>query len=79
MLVDSESNHFVLSKPKDGTTTHIDHVLLKEIIFVTILSFLLVLICNHLNIPSLFACIVAGIVLGPSGGNYLKVSHVYYL
>ena len=73
LLVDSDSNHFVLSKPKDTTTTHIDHNLLKEIIFITTLSFLLVLLGNFVNLPSNFACVVAGVLLGPSGGNYITV------
>uniref|UniRef100_A0A7M5UXU9 Cation/H+ exchanger transmembrane domain-containing protein n=1 Tax=Clytia hemisphaerica TaxID=252671 RepID=A0A7M5UXU9_9CNID len=72
MLIDADSNHFVLSKPKDTTTTHIDHNLLKEIIFLTTLSFLFVIIGNLLNMPSNFACVVAGVMLGPSGGNYIK-------
>lgn len=63
----------MLAKPKDTTTTHIDHNLLKEIIFLTSLSFILVLIGNLLNMPSNFACVIAGVMLGPSGGNYIKV------
>jgi len=72
MLVDSDSNHYVLSKPKDSTTTHVDHLLLREIIFLIMVSFLLIIVCNLLKLPSMFACIIAGVILGPSGGGYLK-------
>ena len=73
MLIDSDSNHYVLSKPKDSTTTHIDHILLKDIILLTMVAFVLTIICSLLKLPSMFASIVTGVILGPSGGGYLKV------
>ena len=73
MLIDSDSNHYVLSKPKDSTTTHIDHTLLRDIILLTMVAFVLTIVCSLIRLPSMFASIVTGVILGPSGGGYLKV------
>lgn len=73
-LIDSHNNQFVLSKPKDGTITHVDNNFLKDIIYIVIFSLALSIPCSWLNVPNLFAYILTGIVLGPSGMNYLKVS-----
>lgn len=73
MLIDSESNHFVLSKPKDGTVTHVDHVLLKDIMCLVMVAFIVMLLCNLLKLPSIFAAVFAGVVLGPAGTGYIKV------
>ncbi|XP_057301909.1 transmembrane and coiled-coil domain-containing protein 3-like isoform X1 [Hydractinia symbiolongicarpus] len=72
MLIDSESNHFVLAKPKDSTITHVDHIFLKEIMYLLMLSFMFTLVCNLCKLPSIFACILSGVILGPSGYGYIK-------
>eukprot|EP00794_Sanderia_malayensis_P010629 gene10629-11754_t len=71
-LIDSHNNQFVLSKPKDGTITHIDSNLIRDIIYIIIFSMALNMPCSWLKVPNFFAYILTGIVLGPSGINYLK-------
>ncbi|XP_065644634.1 transmembrane and coiled-coil domain-containing protein 3 isoform X4 [Hydra vulgaris] len=71
MLVDSDSNHYVLSKPRDGTTTHVDYILLKEILSLVVCTFLLTLVCSLLRFPFIFACILTGVILGPSGTAFI--------
>ena len=75
MLVDSQSNHFVLSKPTDSTITHVDHILLMDIMFVTVLSAVLGILGMFLSVPSMFTSVLAGMILGPSGKGYLTVSY----
>ncbi len=72
-LIDSHNNQFVLSKPKDGTVTHVDSNFIKDIIYIIIFSLALSIPCSWLKVPNFFAYILTGIVLGPSGINYLKV------
>ncbi len=72
-LIDSHNNQFVLSKPKDGTVTHVDSNLIRDIIYIVIFSLAFSIPCSWLRVPNFFAYILTGIVLGPSGINYLKV------
>ena len=73
MLIDSDSNHFVLSKSRDSTVTHVDHVLIRDVMNVVMVTFGLMLLCNLLHLPTIFGAIVAGVVLGPAGTGYVKV------
>ena len=47
---------------------------LQDIVYLVMLSFLLGWLCTLIGLPSMFGYILAGVVLGPSGGNVLKVS-----
>ncbi|XP_065055993.1 transmembrane and coiled-coil domain-containing protein 3-like [Rhopilema esculentum] len=72
MLIDSQNNQYVLSKPKDGTVTHVDSSLMKDIIYIIIFSLAFSIPCSWLKLPNLVAFILTGIVLGPSGINFLR-------
>ena len=74
MLIDSQNNQYVLSKPKDGTVTHVDSNLMKDIIYIIIFSLAFSIPCSWLKLPNLVAFVLTGIVLGPSGINFLRVS-----
>ena len=74
MLVDSHNNQYVLSRPKDGTVTHIDSNLIRDVIYIVIFSLVLSIPCSWSGLPNLFAYILTGIILGPSGFNLLRVS-----
>lgn len=72
ILVDSQNNQFVLAKSKDATVPHEDVHFIKDIIFILLLSFLGSCICFALHLPTMFAFVVSGMVLGPSGVNIIK-------
>ena len=72
-LIDSHNNQYVLSRAKDGTITHIDSNLIKDIIYIIIFSLAFSIPCSWLRLPNLFAYILTGIILGPSGINFLSV------
>ena len=69
VLVDSASNQYILSHPRDITVAIEDHRFIHDIINLLLLSFLLGVVCSLFKIPSLFGYIFAGMVLGPSGFN----------
>lgn len=75
-LIDSNNNQFVLSKPNDPTLPHEDRHLIQNIIFTIILSFIFAVMCNLLHLPTMFGFILSGMVLGPSGFNYIQVSYI---
>ena len=69
VLVDSASNQYILSHPRDITVAIEDHRFIHDIINLLLLSFLLGIVCSIFKVPSLFGYIFAGMVLGPSGYN----------
>ena len=73
ILVDSQSNQFVLSKSKDVTTPHEDVHLIKDIIWIVILSFFGACACIVVQLPTMFGFVLSGMVLGPTGINVIKV------
>lgn len=73
ILVDSQSNQFVLSKSKDATTPHEDVHLIKDIIWIVILSFFGACACMVVQLPTMFGFVLSGMVLGPTGINVIKV------
>ena len=73
ILVDSQSNQFVLAKAKDATVPHEDVHFIKDIIFILVLSFLGSCICTLVHLPTMFAFVISGMLLGPSGINIIKV------
>jgi hypothetical protein len=72
-LIDSSSNHYVLSKPNDPTLPHEDRHLIQNIICIIIISFLFALVCNMFHMPTMFGFVVAGMILGPPGCNFIQV------
>lgn len=73
ILVDSQSNQFVLAKAKDATVPHEDVHFIMDIIFILVLSFLGSCICTLVHLPTMFAFVISGMLLGPSGLNMIKV------
>lgn len=73
ILVDSKNNQFVLSKAKDATVPHEDVHFIKDIIFILLLSFLGSCVCTLIHLPTMFAFVISGMLLGPSGVNMIKV------
>ena len=69
MLIDSSSNQYILSHPRDVTIPIEDHHFLHDIIHIVLLSFVLGSACSVFKVPSLFGYIFAGMVLGPTGWN----------
>jgi hypothetical protein len=74
ILVDSQSNQFVLSKSKDATIPHEDLHLIKDIIWIIILSFFGACACMMVQLPTMFGFVLSGMVLGPTGMNVIKVT-----
>lgn len=72
ILVDSQSNQFVLAKAKDATVPHEDVHFIMDIIFILVLSFLGSCICTLVHLPTMFAFVISGMLLGPSGLNMIK-------
>ncbi|EDV21309.1 uncharacterized protein TRIADDRAFT_30483 [Trichoplax adhaerens] len=72
ILIDSKSNQYVLSKPKDATIPHEDHHLIQDIVFIILMAFLCGWFCSLLTLPAMFGFILCGMILGPSGENALK-------
>ena len=73
ILVDSQNNQFVLAKSKDATVPHEDVHFIKDIIFISLLSFFGSCICTLIHLPTMFAFVISGMLLGPSGFNMIKV------
>lgn len=73
ILVDSQNNQFVLAKAKDATIPHEDVHFIKDIIFILVLCFLGSCICTLVHLPTMFAFVISGMLLGPSGLNMIKV------
>ena len=73
VLVDPESNQYTLSRPQDTTVPHEDHNLLYDLLLLLLLCSVLGMGVSLLRAPSLFGYILAGVLLGPSGFNVIKV------
>lgn len=72
VLVDSASNQYVLSRPRDVTIPIEDHHLIHDIINLMLLSFILGGLCSLIKVPSLLGYILAGLLLGPVGYNIIS-------
>ena len=72
VLVDSASNQYVLSRPRDVTVPIEDHHLIHDIINILLLSFVLGGLCSLIKVPSLLGYILAGLLLGPVGNNLIS-------
>ena len=72
VLVDSQNNKYVLSKPKDSTAPLIDHHLVMDIIMVLLICLPFGMLCEKVALPTLFGYVMTGVLLGPSGLNVLK-------
>ncbi|XP_060716797.1 transmembrane and coiled-coil domain-containing protein 3 [Tachysurus vachellii] len=72
MLIDSQNNQYVLTKPRDSTIPRADHHFIRDLVSVVMLSLPCGWLCTLVGLPSMFGYIVCGILLGPSGLNSIK-------
>ncbi|XP_067848587.1 transmembrane and coiled-coil domain-containing protein 3 [Heptranchias perlo] len=72
MLIDSQNNQYILTKPRDSTIPRADHHFIKDIVSVVVLSLPCGWICTLMGLPTMFGYIICGVLLGPSGLNRIK-------
>ncbi|NXH21507.1 TMCO3 protein, partial [Bucco capensis] len=75
MLIDSQNNQYILTKPRDSTIPRADHHFIKVIIFVICFGMLSLpcgWLCTTIGLPTMFGYIICGVLLGPSGLNSIK-------
>ncbi|XP_018612917.1 transmembrane and coiled-coil domain-containing protein 3 [Scleropages formosus] len=72
MLIDSQNNQYVLTKPRDSTMPRADHHFIKDLVSVVIFSLPCGWLCAQIGLPTMFGYIICGVLLGPSGLNSIK-------
>uniref|UniRef100_A0A4W4FP46 Cation/H+ exchanger transmembrane domain-containing protein n=1 Tax=Electrophorus electricus TaxID=8005 RepID=A0A4W4FP46_ELEEL len=72
MLIDSQNNQYVLTKPRDSTIPRADHHFIKDLVSVVMLSLPCGWLCTLMELPPMFGYIVCGVLLGPSGLNSIQ-------
>ncbi|XP_037102666.1 transmembrane and coiled-coil domain-containing protein 3 [Syngnathus acus] len=72
MLIDSQNNQYVLTKPRDSTMPRADHHFIKDLVSVVMLSLPCGWMCTLVGLPPMFGYIICGVLLGPSGLNSIK-------
>ncbi|XP_005007185.1 transmembrane and coiled-coil domain-containing protein 3 isoform X1 [Cavia porcellus] len=72
MLIDSQNNQYILTKPRDATIPRADHHFIKDIVTVGMLSLPCGWLCTAIGLPTMFGYIICGVLLGPSGLNSIK-------
>ncbi|XP_077420726.1 transmembrane and coiled-coil domain-containing protein 3 isoform X2 [Vanacampus margaritifer] len=72
MLIDSQNNQYVLTKPRDSTMPRADHHFIKDLVSVVMLSLPCGWMCSLVGLPPMFGYIICGVLLGPSGLNSIK-------
>ncbi|CAF99753.1 unnamed protein product, partial [Tetraodon nigroviridis] len=72
MLIDSQNNQYVLTKPRDSTMPRADHHFIKDLVSVVMMSLPCGWICTTVGLPPMFGYIICGVLLGPSGLNSIK-------
>ncbi|KAM9764789.1 transmembrane and coiled-coil domain-containing protein 3 isoform 2-T3 [Menidia menidia] len=72
MLIDSQNNQYVLTKPGDSTMPRADPHFIKDLVSVVMLSLPCGWICTLVGLPPMFGYIICGVLLGPSGLNSIK-------
>ena len=71
MIIDSSSNQYILSRPRDVTVPVEDHHFLHDVVNLLLLAFLLGGLCSLLKVSSLIGYIFSGMLLGPVGMNVI--------
>ncbi|XP_020752043.2 transmembrane and coiled-coil domain-containing protein 3 isoform X2 [Odocoileus virginianus] len=72
MLIDSQNNQYILTRPRDATIPRADHHLIKDIVSIVMLSLPCGWLCTAVGLPTMFGYIICGVLLGPSGLNSIK-------
>ena len=78
LLVDSLSNQYTLSRPRDITVLIDDPHLVKDLVLLIVLCSLLGTVCCLIGLPTLFGFVITGMLLGPAGYNTVKVGYSKY-
>ncbi|XP_045422661.1 transmembrane and coiled-coil domain-containing protein 3 isoform X2 [Lemur catta] len=73
MLIDSQNNQYILTKPRDATIPRADPHFIKDIVTIGMLSLPCGWLCTAIGLPTMFGYIMCGVLLGPSGLNSIKV------
>ncbi|XP_067569179.1 transmembrane and coiled-coil domain-containing protein 3 isoform X8 [Pseudorca crassidens] len=74
MLIDSQNNQYILTKPRDATIPRADpHLIKVDIVTIGMLSLPCGWLCTTIGLPTMFGYIICGVLLGPSGLNSIKV------
>ncbi|KAM6213123.1 transmembrane and coiled-coil domain-containing protein 3 isoform 2-T3 [Sarcoramphus papa] len=73
MLIDSQNNQYILTKPRDSTIPRADHHFIKDIVTIGMLSLPCGWLCTTIGLPTMFGYVICGVLLGPSGLNSIKV------
>ncbi|KAG7467032.1 hypothetical protein MATL_G00148920 [Megalops atlanticus] len=72
MLIDSQNNQYVLTKPRDSTMPRADRHFIQDLVSVVMLSLPCGWLCTLVGLPTMFGYIICGVLLGPSGLNSIK-------
>lgn len=72
MLIDSQNNQYILTKPRDATIPRADRHFIKDIVTIGMLSLPCGWLCTAIGLPTMFGYIICGVLLGPSGLNSIK-------
>lgn len=72
MLIDSQNNQYILTKPRDATIPRADRHFIKDIVTIGILSLPCGWLCTAVGLPTMFGYIICGVLLGPSGLKSIK-------
>ncbi|XP_073206560.1 transmembrane and coiled-coil domain-containing protein 3 isoform X1 [Lepidochelys kempii] len=72
MLIDSQNNQYILTKPRDSTIPRADRHFIKDIVTIGMLSLPCGWLCTMIGLPTMFGYIICGVLLGPSGLNSIK-------
>ncbi|KAJ8030192.1 Transmembrane and coiled-coil domain-containing protein 3 [Holothuria leucospilota] len=72
ILVDTNNNQYIMTKPKDTTMPLEDHHLLWDIILVILLAVVMGWICVTIGLPAMFGYIISGVLVGSDGFNLIK-------
>ncbi|XP_003800029.1 transmembrane and coiled-coil domain-containing protein 3 isoform X1 [Otolemur garnettii] len=72
MLIDSQNNQYILTKPRDATIPRADHHFIKDLAAIGMLSLPCGWLCTAIGLPTMFGYIICGVLLGPSGLNSIK-------
>ncbi|XP_073520517.1 transmembrane and coiled-coil domain-containing protein 3 [Phyllobates terribilis] len=72
MLIDSQNNQYILTKPRDSTIPRADHHFIKDIVTIVMVSLPCGWACTMIGLPTMFGYIICGVLLGPSGLNSIK-------
>ncbi|KAJ3129265.1 Transmembrane and coiled-coil domains-containing protein 3 [Nowakowskiella sp. JEL0407] len=67
VLIDSENNQYVMSRPSDITSNYDDPRFMKDLIILLISCFVCSYVFSFFNLPIFFGHILAGILLGTTG------------